>query len=150
MKRSLAIGGIVLAAAMTVAAQQPPGPGRGDGPPAGGGGAFFGAGFNAQQTFEQRCATCHTAEGITVGDRKALSMAALRELPTDRVYQTISTGLMAVQATGIVDRDKRTLAAFVTGKPFGSAESLGVSAMKNACSSNPPLGDLNASPSWLG
>ena len=150
MKRTFVIGGILLAASMSAGAQQPPGPARGNAPLADDSGAIFGAGFNADQTFQQRCATCHTTEGMTVGDRKALSMSALRGLPTDRVYQAISTGLMAVQATGIVDRDKRTLAAFVTGKPFGGAESLGVGAMTNACKINPPLGDITASPSWLG
>lgn len=120
------------------------------GRPAPGGGGLFGAGFNAEQTFQQRCASCHTAQGMTIGDRKALSTSALHELSTDRVYQAIATGLMAVQATGIVDRDKRTLAAFVANKPFATAANMGVSAMTNACSANPPLGDISASPSWRG
>lgn len=135
-------------AGMSLASAQSPAPDGAARAPDGAG--FFGGGFNAGQTFQQRCASCHTAEGTTIGDRMALSTSALRELATDRVYQAIATGLMAVQASGIVDRDKRTLAAFVTGKPFAVAANLGVSAMTNACSANPPLGDISASPSWLG
>jgi len=136
------------------AGQQPPGPG---GPGAAGqgrggrGGGIFGPGFNPQQTFQQRCASCHTAEGMNIGDRVAPSAGALRTLPTERVYQSIAIGTMAVQANSIVDRDKRTLAAFVTGKPFNAdPDALGITKMTNACTNNPPLGDIAASPSWLG
>lgn len=135
------------------AVQQTPGPGgqgRGGGRGLPGGG-IFGPGFNVQQTFQQRCSSCHTAEGTNIGDRVAPSVTALRDLPAERVYQAIATGTMAVQANGIVDRDKRTLAAFAAGKPFNTdPEAFGIAKMANVCTSNPPLGNITASPSWLG
>ena len=128
----------------------PGGPGRGGAGQAGGGAAAFFGVFNPEQTFQQRCITCHNAQGMTIGDRTAPSTTALKALSTDRVYEAIATGLMTAQANGIVDRDKRALAMFVTGKPFSSTVNLGVGAMTNACRANPPLGDINATPSWLG
>jgi polyvinyl alcohol dehydrogenase (cytochrome) len=132
-----------------LAADTAGGQGRGGrgGPP---GGALFGAGFNAQQTFEQACASCHTAEGKAIGDRQAHSVATLRDMPTERVYQAIATGSMAVHSANLVDRDRRALASFVSGKPFVDATGLGLGRMTNACSTNPPLGNLSASRSWLG
>lgn len=130
-----------------------PGPGPGGGPgggPRGGPAALFGPGFNASQTFQQTCAVCHTAEGMTIGDRQAHSAATLKTLPTERVYQTLATGTMAMHVAGLTDKDRRTLAAFVAGKPFADAGGLGVKSMTNACAANPPLGALNAKPSWLG
>src|SRR5687768_12278057 len=116
----------------------------------GGPAALFGAGFNAQQTFQQACASCHTEEGRAIGDRMAHSVATLRDMPTERVYQAIATGSMAVHAANVVDRDRRTLASFVSGKPFVDAAGVGLGRMTNKCSSNPPLANLTTSASWLG
>lgn len=133
----------------TLVADTAGGQGRGGrgGPP---GGGIFGAGFSAQQTFQQACASCHTAEGRAIGDRLAHSVATLRDMPTERIYQAIAIGSMAVHAANLVDRDRRALASFVSGKPFVDAAGLGVERMTNPCSTNPPLGNLSASPSWLG
>lgn len=156
---SAAIAGVMLlgVAISQVAAQAPPaGPPAGRGPggpggPGGGAGALFGPGFDAQKTFVQRCAMCHTDKGMTVGDRMAIARDGLKKLQTERVYQSIATGIMAPNATGIVDRDLRKLAEYATGKPFDAdPDAFGIAKMTNNCPKNPPIGKLEASPSWVG
>jgi polyvinyl alcohol dehydrogenase (cytochrome) len=100
--------------------------------------------------FQQHCAACHTAAGMEIGGRIALSTTALRELTAERVYAALTTGTMAPNATGLSDPQRRELAAYVTGKRFTDTSSYAIEKMANRCSSNPPLGNLAATPSWNG
>ena len=68
--------------------------------------------------FERRCAICHDNPGP---DSRAPSREALRQLTPERVLAALTTGSMSSQATGMNDDQKRAMAEFVTGKPFGDA-----------------------------
>ncbi|MGH9201810.1 MAG: PQQ-binding-like beta-propeller repeat protein, partial [Vicinamibacterales bacterium] len=128
-------------------AGQPPAPGRGG--PAGRGAFTFGPPSGAQ-IFQRTCASCHTAEGATIGGRAAPSITALSALPPERIYQAITTGAMAVHVADVEDKQKRDLTEFVAKRPFIDVEGTGVARMTNRCESNPSLTDLSDAPSWNG
>lgn len=83
--------------------------------------------------FHERCATCH---GVNSPVPQAASLEALRAFAPERVYEALSTGTMAVNAAELSDEEKRGLATYLTGKPFGSAVDRSAEAMPNVCASD--------------
>jgi polyvinyl alcohol dehydrogenase (cytochrome) len=116
---------------------------------AGGRGFSFGP-PSGSQLFDANCAKCHAAEPVDVGGRTAPALSTLNALPPERIYQAITTGSMAVHAASMPDKQKRDLTEFVARRPFFDIEGTGVAKMTNRCTSNPPLGDLAATPAWNG
>ena len=66
-------------------------------------------------TFEQRCGSCHSAPaaGSRAPDRIALSQRT-----PEAILEAITTGPMAVNAQGLSDAQKRTLAEHLTLRPL--------------------------------
>jgi polyvinyl alcohol dehydrogenase (cytochrome) len=100
--------------------------------------------------FQQKCANCHTSEGLRMGGRAVPSIAALKAMPPNRIYESITRGSMTAEAAGLDDRLKRDLAEFLTDRPFIDVEGTGAARMANRCATNPALGDLSSTPSWNG
>ena len=80
--------------------------------------------------FHERCATCH---GVNSPVPQAASLEALRAFPPERVFEALTTGTMAANAAELTDEEKRGLATYLTGKPFGSAADRRAEAMPNVC-----------------
>ena len=99
--------------------------------------------------FQTHCAQCHSEQGLELNGRTAPPLASLKAMAPEKIYQAVSAGgKMQAQAAGLTDRDKRDLAAFLTGRGIHEDEP---AKMTNACSSNPALPTrLDASPSWNG
>jgi polyvinyl alcohol dehydrogenase (cytochrome) len=97
-------------------------------------------------TFQTRCSSCH---GDPLVDR-APSREAIREMTTERIYASLTTGSMQTQAEGLSDIQKQRLAEFMSSRPLGSAKSGDAKAMANQCRTNPAMTDPAASPSWNG
>jgi len=94
-------------------------------------------------TFTGRCATCHdTGRGP---DRYSLN-----RFTPEQVYEKMTTGSMAQYAEGLNENEKRVIAVYVGGRPFGSAVEGDASAMKNQCSTHPALQGLTAGSVWNG
>lgn len=83
-------------------------------------------------TFTGRCGTCHDARKDGAPDRYALN----RHTP-EEVLESMTTGSMAAYANGLTELQKRVVAVYVGGRPFGSANEGEASLMKNRCSSRP-------------
>ncbi len=97
--------------------------------------------------FEQRCGRCHSAS--TAGTR-APDRVALSQLTPERVLDAITTGAMAVNAQGLTDAQKRTLAEQLTLRPLGASASGAKSAMTGWCASGPASRDLLEPTRWSG
>ena len=97
-------------------------------------------------TYQTLCTECHGNPSV----ERAPSPEALREMPPERIYEALATGVMATQATSLSDVQKRALAEFMSGRPMGSAAAGDAGKMPNRCQTNPPLADPNAGPSWNG
>ena len=83
--------------------------------------------------FQQRCAACHGVDGAVP---RAGSLEALRAFSPERVYEALTAGSMAMNAAELGDEEKRGLATYVAGRPFGNAVDRSAAAMSNACPSD--------------
>jgi len=93
--------------------------------------------------FDQNCASCH--EIGKTPDRKAL-----RKLTPEAVYESITSGSMKARALSLSDAQKQAMAEYIGGRKLGTVAAGDAARMPNHCAANPPLGDINASPSWNG
>jgi polyvinyl alcohol dehydrogenase (cytochrome) len=101
--------------------------------------------------FEERCGACHTAAGVDLDGRIAPSLIALRLSSTEQIYASMNAGgKMEIEATGLSDEEKRSIAAFLTGRPLLDERNVGIGVMDNQCASNPPLGDITKRAAWNG
>jgi polyvinyl alcohol dehydrogenase (cytochrome) len=108
----------------------------------------------AQAVFNQHCASCHqnakaSANPSAVG-RTAPTTETLAHMTTDAIYAALTTGVMVQQGKSLTNDQKRMVAEFFGGTPLASADAGAASHMTNRCSTNPPLGDRSAGPSWNG
>ncbi len=97
--------------------------------------------------YEERCGVCH---GTTGAVTNAVSREALRAISPERVLESLTTGAMAANASGLSEQEKRGLAAWVTGRPFGHAADRTAAAMPNRCAAGMPMGDPSTGPHWNG
>ncbi len=96
--------------------------------------------------FEQQCTKCH---GNAAVDR-APSPAAIRQMPPERIYAAITTGIMQTQAANLTDEQKRRLAEYMSGRPLGSAALGDASQMPNRCPAESTLPDPSKGAAWNG
>jgi len=93
--------------------------------------------------FQQNCGTCHDG-------KQAASITDLQSYSPERIYEALTTGKMKDQAAQLPDVQKRQIAEFLAARPIGIDEAGSIKAMSNPCSSNPPMTDPAAGPSWNG
>ena len=97
--------------------------------------------------FEEQCAVCH---GTTSLAPRAVSREALRAFSPERVFNALTTGTMVANASELSEEERRGLAEFLTGRPFGNAADRSAAAMPNRCASGMPMGDPSVGPQWNG
>ena len=94
--------------------------------------------------FTGRCAGCH--DNATNG---AANRAELVKHTPEAVLASITSGRMAQYATGLSEFDKRALAVYVGGRPFGAAAAGDASQMENRCTTHPAFEPFKGS-EWNG
>jgi polyvinyl alcohol dehydrogenase (cytochrome) len=97
-------------------------------------------------TFQTQCAQCHGNPNVD----RAPTPAALREMPPEKIYEALTTGVMQTQAAALTDEQKKRVAEFMSGRPLGSARQGDAANMGFQCRTNPPLADPSKGPSWNG
>jgi polyvinyl alcohol dehydrogenase (cytochrome) len=97
-------------------------------------------------TFQQRCMVCHGNPNVP----QAPSPAAIRQMPPERIYDALTTGVMKPQGESLTDGQRRMLAVFLAGRPLGSMKDGDAKNMANQCAPNPPLDDPASEPAWNG
>src|ERR1035441_6822893 len=95
--------------------------------------------------FERECSKCHGNAAV----ERAPSPAAIRQMPPERIYAAITTGIMQTQAANLNDEQKRRLAEYMGGRPLGSGDLGDASKMPNRCAAA-EMTDPSKSPSWNG
>lgn len=96
--------------------------------------------------FERECTKCHGNAAV----ERAPSPAAIRQMPPERIYAALTTGVMKTQAANLTDEQKRRLAEYMGGRPLGSAALGDAAQMPNHCTAQPALPDPAKSPAWNG
>src|ERR1700682_2931442 len=98
------------------------------------------------RAFEQYCSKCHGDPSSKVA---APDEMKLRRMMGDDIYAALAKG-PHVDLQGPTDDEKREIALYLGGRKPGVAQITDAKLMTNHCSSNPPLGDISAKPSWNG
>jgi polyvinyl alcohol dehydrogenase (cytochrome) len=96
--------------------------------------------------FERECTKCHGNASVD----RAPSPAAIRQMPPERIYAAITTGVMQSQAANLSDEQKRRLAEYMGGRPLGSAALADASQMPNRCPADAKLADPSKGAAWNG
>lgn len=96
--------------------------------------------------FEKNCASCHQNPNAA---QAAPDASKLRRMTAEAAYAALSKAPHA-QAPGLTDDEKRLIAGYLGGRKVGVAEISDAQVMPNRCPSDPPMGDLSASPLWNG
>jgi polyvinyl alcohol dehydrogenase (cytochrome) len=120
-------------------AQQPPAP-------PGGGRGFTPGTESGFATFQTRCSGCHGNPAV----ERVPSPSAIREMPPERIYDSLATGSMQAQSAGLNDAQKKALAEFMAGRPMGSAQQGDAKNMPNQCTTNTPIADPARGSAWNG
>ena len=98
--------------------------------------------------FRAKCETCHGKIP------NAPTLAMLRKMAPERIYQSLTAGAMREQArlANLTDSDMRDIAAWMGGRKLELGDIDDAAKMPNRCSSSPPLtpGDLTSRPAWNG
>ena len=68
----------------------------------------------------------------------------------ERIYDSLTTGSMQTQSSGLTDAQKKALAEFMAGRPLGSARQGDGKSMPNQCTSNPTLANPAEGRGWNG
>src|ERR1700733_13097763 len=92
---------------------------------------------------DQACSPCHERGSAGHGPDRA----ALRKMTPEALYAAL---LSHKQAASLSDREKRSIATFLGGRPLDIAKIADAKVMPNHCSGNPAIGDLSAAPAWNG
>ena len=102
--------------------------------------------YRGPMEFQEHCASCHEspAPGANVPTR-----AQLKAMPASKIYESMTTGKMSVNARGLLDEQKRRIAEWLSGRPVTDADR-SIAAMSNACPADAKLGNPLIGAHWSG
>lgn len=95
--------------------------------------------------FVQHCANCHDSKASS----RAPSREGLRSFAPEAIYRALTTGPMAVNAGALNDGQKRAMAVYLSGRPFGATDAGQAAVMPNRCAST-PIGNPLTGTGWNG
>lgn len=96
-------------------------------------------------TFSAKCSSCHDSAKGGAPDRYSLN-----RFTPEQVFASMTTGDMARYADGLSELQKRVVAVYVGGRPFGSAEAGALSAMQGRCPASSPFAAVAKPGDWNG
>lgn len=115
MKKLLVLASLLAFTACTQQTPQPPAPTSPATSSSTTAPAAVASGFDAQATFDQRCATCH--DGSVP---KAPHQIKFQIIGSQAILETLTDGLMKVHAQGLADEEVKALANFLGGATVAS------------------------------
>ncbi len=108
-----------------------------------------------QAVFQRLCAACHLSLVPTAGkapataDARAVPVELLHRYPPEAILTALTTGKMQAQGSSLTDDERKAVAQFVAGRPFGPVQMATVTAGK-LCEKHTPMGDPASGPVWSG
>ena len=98
--------------------------------------------------FKAHCAICH--EPAPGEELRAPTLDVLRQMTPEHILQVLETGIMKVQAAERSRAQRRTLAEYLSGKPFGNAPSDVIPQSAFCASSGAPVRSAPNGSEWNG
>ncbi len=108
-----------------------------------------------QAVFQRLCAACHLSLVPVAGkppatsDAKAVPVELLHRYPPEAILTALTTGKMQAQGSTLTDADRKAVAQFVAGRPFGPVQLVAVTA-GTLCEKQVPMGDPAKTSGWSG
>ena len=108
-----------------------------------------------QAVFRRLCGLCHLSLVPTAGkapatpDARAVPVEMLRRFAPEAILTALTTGKMQAQGATLTDAERRAVAQYLAGRPFGPVQSVAVTAGR-LCTRQVPMGDPAATPGWSG
>src|SRR5262250_2913032 len=101
---------------------------------------------DAAALYQRHCATCHEASAQT----RAPTRDALRQLTPERILDALEaiTGVMSAQGLARTPAERRALALWLSGKPFGTEKPLDLD--RFACKEQTGFTEPLSRPNWNG
>ena len=96
--------------------------------------------------FQTRCMSCHGNSNVP----RAPQPAAIRQMSPERIYGALTNGPMKSQGDALSEDQRKMVAIFMSGRPFGTLQQGDASQMPNRCPSNPAMGAPDAARDWNG
>jgi polyvinyl alcohol dehydrogenase (cytochrome) len=96
--------------------------------------------------FQTRCMACHG----NPNEPLAPQPSAIRQMSPERIYGALTNGPMKAQGDALTEDQRKMVAIFMSGRPFGTLEQGAASQMPNRCASNPPMRAPDAARDWNG
>jgi polyvinyl alcohol dehydrogenase (cytochrome) len=91
------------------------------------------------------CAKCHESSDSPQAPRTSV----LKQMPSERIYESLTTGTMRTQAAHLSDEDKRLIAEWVGGRKIDMDLAGAADKMANRCATQTPVRTLTAA-GWNG
>jgi len=108
-----------------------------------------------QAVFKRVCAVCHLSLVPTDGkapataDARAVPVELLHRYAPEAILTALTTGKMQAQGSTLTDAERKAVAQFITGRPFGPVQLAAVTAGK-LCAQQVPMSDPATMPRWSG
>ncbi len=100
-----------------------------------------------KNAFENACVSCHGTPPIA----RAPSREQLAKIPPERILQTQTSGLMALQAAALSELEKRALAIYLSEIPWGSVREEKLAEQLTMCEVSKPVTKADFDkPRWIG
>ena len=97
-------------------------------------------------TFQTKCMSCHGNPNVPLAPQPS----AIRQMSPERIYDALTNGPMKSQGDALSEDQRRMVAIFMSGRPFGTLQQGDAGQMPNRCVSNPEIGALDAARDWNG
>jgi polyvinyl alcohol dehydrogenase (cytochrome) len=108
-----------------------------------------------QAVFKRVCSVCHLSLVPTAGkapataDARAVPVELLHRYPPEAILTALTTGKMQAQGSTLTDPERKAVAQFVAGRPFGPVQQAALTAGK-LCEKQVPMSDPATMPHWSG
>ncbi|HEV2701963.1 MAG TPA: PQQ-binding-like beta-propeller repeat protein [Steroidobacteraceae bacterium] len=108
-----------------------------------------------QAVFQRLCGVCHISLVPVAGkppatpDARAVPVEMLRRFPPEAILTALTTGKMQAQGAALTDAERKSVAQFIAGRPFGPVHIDAVTAGK-LCEKQVPMGDPKSTAGWSG
>ena len=108
-----------------------------------------------QAVFQRLCGLCHLSLVPIAGkapatpDARAVPVEMLRRFPPEAILTALTTGKMQAQGATLTDEERKAVAQYLAGRPFGPVQTVAVTAGK-LCAKQVPMGDPATMPGWSG
>jgi polyvinyl alcohol dehydrogenase (cytochrome) len=108
-----------------------------------------------QAVFQRLCGLCHLSLVPVAGkppatpDARAVPVEMMRRFAPEAILTALTSGKMQAQGATLSDAERKAVAQYIAGRPFGPVHAEALTAGK-LCEKQVPMGDPKSTPGWNG